>query len=196
MLSIRTGWKAAALTWPLFVLVLVLFPVVAVHGMGGALTHGHPESLSESGGASPPGAPCAVWPRVAVGWRIPQYGGERQRRGEQQEPHLRGGCALIGRGACRVVTGVVLAHEVRRDGRRDGIGLRRLLPDLRVGRGRLARQLRRTGRMPGRAQQVRDSDGRQQHQPQRLPVNDRRHRPTHATGTTKNDCMVTVRSGE
>lgn len=48
MPSIRTGWKAAALTRPLFVLVLVLLPVVAVHGMGGALTHGHPDSMSES----------------------------------------------------------------------------------------------------------------------------------------------------
>ncbi|WP_052809513.1 hypothetical protein [Streptomonospora alba] len=35
--------KAAASSWPLLVLLLVLFPVVAVHGVGGALTHGHPD---------------------------------------------------------------------------------------------------------------------------------------------------------
>lgn len=35
--------KAAASSWPLLVLLLVLFPVVAVHGVGGALTHGQPD---------------------------------------------------------------------------------------------------------------------------------------------------------
>ncbi|MFD0776921.1 hypothetical protein ACFQZ2_23545, partial [Streptomonospora algeriensis] len=44
MPSSSTARKAATSSWPLLVLVLVLFPVMAVHGVGGGLTHGHPDS--------------------------------------------------------------------------------------------------------------------------------------------------------
>ncbi|MUL43743.1 hypothetical protein FZ103_21685 [Streptomonospora sp. PA3] len=53
----RTRRTAAASAWPLVVLVLVLFPVMAVHGVGGALTHGHPDSaLGHSASAEQTGA--------------------------------------------------------------------------------------------------------------------------------------------
>ncbi|WP_017558438.1 hypothetical protein [Nocardiopsis baichengensis] len=45
--------QAVAYVWPLFVLAWVLGPVAAVHGVGGALTHGHPDAALAS---SPAGA--------------------------------------------------------------------------------------------------------------------------------------------
>ncbi|GAA4912994.1 hypothetical protein [Streptomonospora salina] len=52
MLFSSTARQAAASSWPLLVLLLVLVPVAAVHGIGGALTHGHPDTALEGSAAA------------------------------------------------------------------------------------------------------------------------------------------------